>query len=718
MDVHRNAQPVATPQGNDRSMPSPAMVSICSCLLLLIGVGFVYHRVLAATLANQADEHYLFEAGRIWRGSWAEVADVFTKGRPGWPPTWEGLDESLAGARVHRPRGTGGYYQPLVSLSLMFDAAWTLTLEKDPTQLWYSRAFQFHLTNLFLHLFNTILVYALARRLAGGSLWPILLALVFAVHPVQVESVAWIAQRMTLLGATFSLLAIHVYFSYAAGLRWSWFIPVCLFYGAALLCRPMFIVLPVVFLLLDIWPLRRGRRAAVAGGADSAHFQARPIRRDGGEARVVASQRPAQLTTPSRLRPIWEKTPLFLMMLLAAAVLFAVRSGEAATGSGATTGPAAIAHQFASLAARILWPLRLSPYQPETATVGGAALGTGFDLLFVALVIGAACFCFNRKPHVFVAVAGAGVFVATALIELPYCDQLLSDQYLYAALIVPIVVAAAWLGQNGSKVHPCWRRSVAAAMVLLTFAMAVGSYHQTEHWERPTKLYQRTVELYPNWGFGYVGLVESLIDERKLGRALEKAEQAVDVDPENPSTQFYLGTVLLLHRNDRSAEAVEPLRKALASNPNWIHCLQNLGVALAYSGRIDEAIGYLEKARDLQPRAPGVRVGLGNAYLRVNRFAAARKEFQEALRRRNDSNAHLGLAIAWAANDVPDYARRHLAAAVAKDPLVAVRASRSPHLQRLREEPGFEGLLPGADDGAGGVGPVTESPAALRAHGS
>ncbi len=715
MDLQQDASHLDTPQGKMCSTPSPAMVSICSCLLLVLGVGFVYHRVLAATLANQADEHYLFEAGRIWRGSWAEVADSFTEGRPGWPPTRQGLAETLAGARIHRPHGTGGYYQPLVSLSLMFDAAWTQTLEKDPNQLWYSRAFQFHLTNLFLHLVNTVLVFALVRRLSSGWLWPILLSLVFALHPVQVESVAWIAQRMTLLGTAFSLLAIHAYLSYARRLRCWWLLPVYLFYAAALLCRPMFIVLPVVLLLLDLWPLRRGRGAAATSEALPV-FHARPLGHGGGPASQTEAPRAAHRPEPSPMRPLWEKMPLFLLMLLAAAGLFAIRSGEAPAGAGETTGLVSIAHHFASLVARVFWPLRLSPYQPETATVGGAALGPGFDFLVVAMVIGVAGFCFRRKRHLFVAVAGGLVFLATALVELPYCDQLLSDQYLYAVLIVPIAVAAAWLGQHGSTARPIWIRSAAVAMLCVTSAYAVVSYRQTTHWERPTRLYQRTVELYPDWGFGYVGLVESLIDERRLDRALVIARQAVDVDPHDPSTLFYLGTVLLLHRDDRAAEAVEPLRKALASNPDWIPCLQNLGVALAYSGRIDEAIRHLERARDLQPRAPGVRVGLGNAYLKVNRFAAARKEFQEALKRRNDSNAHLGLAIAWAANDVPEYARRHLAAAVAKDPLVAERASRSPHLQRLRAEPGFEGLLQSADDGAGG--PVTESPPALRAHGS
>ena len=127
----------------------------------------------------------------------------------------------------------------------------------------------------------------------------------------------------------------------------------------------------------------------------------------------------------------------------------------------------------------------------------------------------------------------------------------------------------------------------------------------------------------------------------------------------------------------------------------------------------------LERARDLDPHSAGIRVGLGNAYLKVHRFASARGEFQEALRQRNNSAAHLGLAIAWAANEKPDYARRHLAAAIAKDPTFAERAGRSSELRRYRDMPGFDTMLKFPDDAVeGSASSATESPAARRAHGS
>jgi predicted Zn-dependent protease len=109
-----------------------------------------------------------------------------------------------------------------------------------------------------------------------------------------------------------------------------------------------------------------------------------------------------------------------------------------------------------------------------------------------------------------------------------------------------------------------------------------------------------------------------------------------------------------------------------------------------------EAIEHLQKARDLEPNSVGIRIGLGNAYLQAHRPASARKEFQEALRLRSDPDIHLGLAVAWAANDMPDMARRHLAEAVAGDARMALKAATYPELRRFHEDPSFAPLLDAA----------------------
>src|SRR5690606_4814972 len=113
--------------------------------------------------------------------------------------------------------------------------------------------FHFHLTNLVLHIINTGLVFLLLRQFTRSSIWPALLALLFALHPAQVESVAWITQRMTLLAGMFSLLATLCYVRYARSGHMRWMVPALIFYACILLTRPLFLALPAVFLVLDIW---------------------------------------------------------------------------------------------------------------------------------------------------------------------------------------------------------------------------------------------------------------------------------------------------------------------------------------------------------------------------------------------------------------------------------------------------------------------------------
>ena len=135
------------------------------------------------------------------------------------------------------------------------------------------------------------------------------------------------------------------------------------------------------------------------------------------------------------------------------------------------------------------------------------------------------------------------------------------------------------------------------------------------------------------------------------------------------------------------------MRAALASDPDWIDCLHDLGVALAENGQVEEAIPYLERARDLRPKSAGVHMALGNAYLRVNRPSSARCEFQLSLAEQNDANAHIGLARAWAANDRLDYAKRHLSTALEMNPALAERAAEYPELSPLRDDPDVGPLL-------------------------
>lgn len=640
------------------------MVSTLLALALMVGVGLVYSPVLNAGFVSDSDRQYVPDSAWMWSPSW----------------DWNHVGQFFEQRWVHRPPETGGYYQPLVTLSLRLDG-WLSRITSDrvdpnSTIAYFARAFQFHLSSLILHLLNTLLVFLIVRRLTSSGAWSFLFAGMFALHPAQVESVAWITQRMTVLGGFFSLLSLAMYLRSRSGrAAWAWIFVSTLSYAAAILCRPLFIALPVVFLTLDVWPFRR------AGWL-----------------------------------PIIEKSPMFVLMLLGAIVQGMARSNAALPRIGGG-GVELVAHDLASLLARLVWPAGLGLYQPAEATVGGAALGAVFDGIVIVLLFAGLLAAFRYSKPVFTALAGAGLMVMPALLESPYASMLPGDQYLYFGLVIPIVVAAAWIGLQRAFVRETLGRWTAILVGCAVVASAVHSYGQTMNWQSAVTLSQLAIVQHPGWARAKTSLVEAYIAENEFDSALAAAQRAASSNPEDPSIQFYLGTVFLLSDSSQATAAIEPLRKALASNPGWIECLQNLGVALARCGRSAEAIPYLERARDLQPRSPEIRLGLGNAYLDVQRFASARGEFQMALREDNAPMAHLGLAIAWAANNEVEYARRHLEAAVNKDPHFAERAGRSAQLLKLKDEPGFEHLIAPPSSGDMRI-PATDSPAAPRAHGS
>ncbi len=619
------------------------MGAICACLATVGLVGVAYAPTITAGFANREDRSYVFGTRGIWTLTDPSVTGAIAHGASPAQDIYLLLRDLVKDAfnRVHYPAGTGGYYQPLVDLSFMVDARLTGDSE--------ARAFFFHLTNVGLHLLNVALVFALARALSGSIGWSVLAALLFGLHPLQVESVAWVSQRMTLLAAAFSLSAMLVHLRYARTGRLAWIIPLTLLYVAAVLSKPTFLALPLALLLLDTWPLRR------------------PL-----------------------WRSIVEKIPLWLTMLLATAVLLGVRVHASPAQDYAGFIASAVSN-LSSFVQRVAWPVALAPLYPIPAASGGLASA---DVAVVALAALALILSARTRPPLFVALAGAAVMVLPALVHLPYTPRLLGDEHLYAALIVPILAAVAWLSPATGTVQPAWRRGIAAASVAIVVCFGTLSRRQTAVWRDGESYFQRVVQTSPGWDEGYAGLIDWYL-RREDDRALEWARRACAADPDSPLAQFCLGTALLAQPGDAEL-SIEPLRKALASDRDWVACLQNLGAALAHTGRNEEAIEYLERARTLDPGSSDIRIDLGFAYLKVDRPAEARAELQIALNKRSDPMVHMGLAIAWAENDNMEYARRHLVAALSRDSSFAARAARMPALRALIHQPEFESLLDAA----------------------
>jgi tetratricopeptide (TPR) repeat protein len=629
---------------------SPGMRAFCLCLLALCLCLLAFWPTLSASLVARDDGQYVIYGQA---SNWA-MARYFAL---------------TAFGRFHIPSDTGGYYQPITSVSFLIDAA----VMKDPE----TAAFYHHFVNVILHLLNVLLVFVLARKLSRSIVWPLLLALLFGLHPVQTESVAWIAQRMTLLATFFSLLTIAAYLRYVErhGLSALFAITIC--YALAVLSKPTFIGLPVVLLALDVWPLRRRRHAG--RGRDSP---------DGAEPAI------------GQWVPLIEKTPLFTLMVACGVAIIWTQHHVQPAAHVEAAGFDVIARNFVSWAGRIFWPIGLSPFRPLSLQPADAwwLILSGVPIIVLIAAVFVVTFRFS-KP-LFVALAGSLILVAPSLINIPFSRQLLSDAHLYPALIMPILVFAAWVRDRADLLQAAPGRIGALGLGALACVCGVQANLQTHIWRDSTTLYKEAIRQHPEWVPGYLGLVQAYIRAADLDSALFYAEKAAAKAPNDPQTRFYLGRVLLRHESGRSRESIEHLRAALVSDPDWIDCLHDLGVALAENDEVEEAIPYLERARDLRPNSGAIHMALGNAYMRVDRPASARREFQLSLNARNNARAHLGLARAWAANERLDYAKRHLARALEMNPDLAEPAAAYPELSVLHDDPDVGPLLrprPGPD---------------------
>ncbi len=633
-------QPQQTEPAPRRGM-SDHMRTFLTLLVMLLMTGLVLSELLHADLVTD-DDRAAVVRGKLWASHYDQVWQRLDNDVS---DSWHEVFDIFVDQRVTPVNNTSGFYQPLVALSLMVDA---FTVDD-----WQARGFFFHRTNLAIHLLNVGLVFALLRRWGKGWWWPALLTMVFALHPLQVESVASIAQRMTLLATTWALLATLCYLRYATTLYSRWMVATMIAYAAILLTRPLFIALPVVFLLLDIWPLQR-----------------------------------------HGWRPLLEKIPLIGLLIVGHFLVQSIRADAQPAQHEMLGGISLLVHSLAALLVRLVVPIGLLPHSPTDVSVGTFALGMWFDASVLAVLMLLAAWAFRHRARGWlVGLGGCLLLVAPALLQAPYSSTLLSDQYLYAALILPLLALSAAIGLNNEAFRPRMRQWVGVIGCAVVASLAVGSYAQSTHWTTERLMALRTRDLYPERALGYVKLVEAYIRENDLEAALAYAKRAADKEQNDASTQFYLGTLMLLNESSRSADAIEPLQRALKNNPDWIECLQNLAVAYARGGKPEEAITYYERARDLSPQSAAIRVGLGNAYLSVARYASARGEFAEALRVTNDPNAHLGLAAAWAALDLPEYALRHLTAAVAKNPDMVHAAGRSRLLRKYADRPEFADLI-------------------------
>ncbi|MFA5203707.1 MAG: tetratricopeptide repeat protein [Lentisphaeria bacterium] len=507
---------------------------------------------------------------------------------------------------------TGANWHPLTLLSHQLDVT-----------LFGLNAGGHHLTSLVLHAANAVLLF-LALRAFTGAFWRAWwVALLFAVHPLHVESVAWIAERKDVLSVFFGLLALLAYRRYVAAPAAGRLALVTALFALSLMAKPMLVTLPCLLLLLDGWPLGRW-----AGALE-------PARRW----RTVRNL-------------VLEKLPLFLLSAgSCAATLAAQRAGEAVMSLANLPLHVRLANAVVALfeyLRKMVWPADLGAFYPlpplghPAGRVMTAAAVAGV-LTLLALLLA------RRRPWWF---TGWFWYVGTLVPVLGLVQvgaQAWADRYTYwplTGVFILVVWEAAALGRRLTT--PAARTTALAAAGTATLALGTAAWCQTAFWRHTEPLFRHTLAVAPNNWTAHRALGEALTRDGRLDEALAEYQAAYRAAPAKGMACCDLGHILAV-RGDMAA-SLEWYRRGTAALPDYAWGHYGLGNALAALNRPAEAEAAYRRALELTPEFPDALFNYANLLRDRNRPAEAEARYREALRLKPlYAEAHLNLAALLAA---------------------------------------------------------------------
>ena len=520
-------------------------------------------------------------------------------------------------------------WHPLTMISHMLDC-----------QLYGLHAWGHHLTNILLHTVAAILLL-LALRALTGSLWPsAFVAAIFSIHPLRVESVAWVAERKDVLSGIFFMLTLLAYARYARdeGHRKRNYLTVIIWFALGLLSKPTVVTLPFVLLLLDYWPLRRmqiGRREE-----------------PGDKNKAVRGKRKAPVISPCQSVSVSafkdlviEKIPLFILAAASCVITIFAQAGSLAMMEDVnfTRRATNAIVSYVQYLGQTVYPAHLSvlyPYAQDQLPVVTVLLA----LIFLGAVSAAFLLWRQRFPFLLVGWLWFLGMLIPMIGLIQVGSQARADRYTYLPAI-GLYILATW---GAVALFTKWRygsRLLATVSIVFVAALAVRSYFENSYWQNSETLWRHAVAATSNNYIAHNNLANVFLHKGQTDEAIAEAMNALAAGPNLAEAEGTLGNSYV--QKGDIMNAVAHYERALELRPNYAEVQSNLGSVLLDKGDVDEAILHYEKALAVEPDYAGLHNNLGNALLGRGDTDAAITQFRKA--RAIDPNlpdAHNNFAIA------------------------------------------------------------------------
>jgi len=495
--------------------------------------------------------------------------------------------------------GEAANWFPVTRLSHMLDS-----------QLFGLRSGWHHLDSVGWHALAAMLLFAFLRR-ATHDRWPSAwVAFLFALHPLHVESVAWVAERKDVLCAFFWFLALWAYVRYAERPGRGRYCVVLLLFCLGLMSKPMIVTLPLLLLLLDAWPLGRLSRAAVR-----------------------------------------EKIPFFALAAVSAIATYLVQHASGAVQEiGRLPLGLRIENALVSCGTyclKTIWPAGLAVFYPYPAGFTWWMVAAG--VMAIATITALALRSFRVAPYLAAGWIWYLVTLAPVIGLVQVGAQARADRYMYVPM-TGLTIMLAWGAADLARRWPAARRPAATAAIATCLAAAALSAAQIQHWRNSEALFQHALEVTTDNYLAEHNLGSTLLDTGRLSEAVTHLQAALRIRPDAAQTRSDLASALA-RTPGRLPEAIAEYQAAVRLLPDSAILHNNLGAALArFPDRLPEAIGECQAAVRIDPDYAEAHNNLASVLAQTpGRLPEAIAEYRAALRVNPDyAEAHhnLGLALA------------------------------------------------------------------------
>ncbi|PKN96593.1 MAG: hypothetical protein CVU43_19890 [Chloroflexi bacterium HGW-Chloroflexi-5] len=585
------------------------LIPILICLSLAILTVIAFSPVMDCGFINLDDNIFVYENIYVQSGfNWNSIRQAFSielLEKAGWVPlTW---------------------------LSLMLDSS-----------IFGINPFGYHLTNLLLHVMNTILLFLILCRMTKAH-WPsAFVAALFAIHPLHVESVVWIAERRDVLSTFFMMLTLGAYGYYVEHRNLKRYAFVLLFFILGLISKPMLVTLPFVLLLLDYWPLGHLSEVKATFPIPVVEMKSeisgkKKKSRKKDVEKAVSTVKSAEIIKPSIPAFKWslisplllEKIPLFFLAIVSSIATYIAAQSVGFIHSELIPLDVRIENAIFSYIAYIgqmIWPSKLAVFYPHPESlslwqVSGAAL----FLVAITLTV----FWMAKKfPYLATGWLWYVITLVPVIGIIQLGSQARADRYTYIPLI-GLFIMVAWGVKELLKKWKLHKEILFSASVLILIVLSILTYKQVGYWQNSITLYDHTLKVTENNWFLHVNRGLALNDLGDANQALADCSRAIEIKPGFPTAHNCRGIAYKVLGNYN--EAIKDYNRAIEMKPDFADAYNNRGNVYNSLGNYTLAIENYNKAIEMKSGFAQAYINRGAAYIRLGNYMQAIENFNKAI---------------------------------------------------------------------------------------